>query len=377
MLARPFIVIVGTHIALASALAIGFGGVASTEGLREPVAASTLSIAEPFRLEVSSSGSPRQITIRGTGFENEAHPDREQYMHWQIRRDDGAWQSCIGANLTSAAICLPVGWSSNSQTLEIGGDYVRRDGFIELRVFQGLALAAETNPGNANPPTDWSNVLRVPVVTPGAAPAIVSLSNNTFPIGGDAEAYRFSINASGIDESVVVVFRGDNVVAPERIDGSRIQVSVPPVYRLTSPGELTLTVRTNRGGASPVSYIRFVEATKQVLQAAPVRMGGPTVGTVVGRGIGTAQPTGVPCNAGFVWRGATARDFACVTPASRALTAQQNAAAAARRANSSGACVSGYVWREALAGDVVCVTPAERTQAAEDNRLAPSRTAGR
>jgi hypothetical protein len=389
MLARSSVVaIIGTHVVVAAALPMGFGEVVSFDRTREPSAVSVLSSAEPFRLEVSAAGSVQRITIRGTGFENEAHEDRDQYMHWQIRRDDGSWQPCATWNSTPTATCKSDGWSSNSQTLQIGGDYVRRAGFVELRVFQGLADVRETDPRNAPTATEWSNVLRVPVVVPGAAPTIISLSNNVFPLKGDAAAYQFSINASGIDESAVVVFRGDVVVAPERIDGSRIQVSVPAVYRVTTPTEMTLTVRTNRGGPSPVSYIRFVDQEVKILQGArigtpaqqiPIDRAGavvPNAGrTTVGKGVSVARPTGAACNSGFVWRGATAQDFACVTPDTRTLTAQQNAAAASRRANDSGACVSGYVWREAVPGDIVCVTPAERTQAAEDNRLASSRTA--
>jgi hypothetical protein len=61
----------------------------------------------------------------------------------------------------------------------------------------------------------------------------------------------------------VVVFRGDTVVWPERIDGgTRIQVSVPEKYRRTTPGELSLTVRTDKGGDSALQYIRFVDPPK-------------------------------------------------------------------------------------------------------------------
>jgi hypothetical protein len=220
---------------------------------------------------VSATGRTQQITIRGTGFENAGHPDREQYMHWQIRRDDGSWQLCTRGNDKPNAICHGAGWSADAQTLEIGGDYVKRDGFVELRVFQGLAVPNETNPANAPSPTEWSNALRVPVVVPGGPPTIVSLSTTTFPIGGAPADYRFFIDANLIDASTVVVFRGDVVVHPERIDGPRIQVSVPDVYRRTTPGELSLTVRTNRGGDSAPKYIRFAEQKMQVVKGAGIR----------------------------------------------------------------------------------------------------------
>jgi hypothetical protein len=383
MLARASIALLGTYVVAALALPINASGAVSGDAPRAKSAATTLASAEPFRLEVSSTGRAQQITIRGTGFENTGHPDREQYMHWQIRRDDGSWQLCARGNDTPTATCHGAGWSADAQTLEIGGDYVRGEGFIELRVFRGLAMPDETNPARAS--TDWSNVLRVPVAVPGAAPTIVSLSNTTFPVGGAPADYRFFINASGIDPSVVVVFRGDVVVHPERLDGSQIQVSVPEVYRRNTPGELSLTVRTSRGGVSTPSYIRFAEQKAPVVQRTGVRVDGPamqtpSVGTVTGRATavtvaGAARPAASPCNPGFVWREATPQDFACVTPDTRALTSRQNADAASRRANDSGTCMSGYVWREAVPGDKVCVTPAERSRTTEDNRLAPSRTA--
>ncbi|MEE2690677.1 MAG: trypsin-like serine protease [Pseudomonadota bacterium] len=84
------------------------------------------------------------------------------------------------------------------------------------------------------------------------------------------------------------------------------------------------------------------------------------------------------CKSGFVWREARPGDYVCVTPESRARTANENAQAASRR-NPNGAygpntCVSGYVWREAYDGDVVCVTPEVRALVKEENRLGPSRT---
>lgn len=248
-------------------------------------AGATLASAAPFRLEVSSAGRTQQITIRGTGFENTGHPDRDQYMHWQIRRDDGGWQLCTRAN----AACHGAGWSGDSQTLEIGGDYVRRDGFVELRVFQGLADANESDPHRAPSPTEWSNVLRVPVVVPGGPPTIVSLSSTNFPIGGAPDAYRFFIDANLIDPSTVVVFRGDVVVHPERIDGARIQVSVPAVYRLKAPGELSLTVRTNHGGDSAPKYIRFADQKTMQVMRPGVRLDGPTMRTP-SAGTVTAKP---------------------------------------------------------------------------------------
>jgi hypothetical protein len=84
------------------------------------------------------------------------------------------------------------------------------------------------------------------------------------------------------------------------------------------------------------------------------------------------------CKAGFVWREAIPADHVCVTPASRAIAAQQDRDAANHRQSTGGAygpdtCVKGYVWRDAYAGDHVCVTPAARQQAAVDNAAGPAR----
>ena len=142
MLARASLALLGTSLAATVAL----------PSSQTRAAGPTLGGAEPFRLEVSSAGRTQQITVRGTGFENAGHPDREQYMHWQIRRDDGGWQLCTRGNDKPSAICHGAGWSGDSQTLEIGGDYVRRDGFVELRLFQGLADANESDPHPAPSP---------------------------------------------------------------------------------------------------------------------------------------------------------------------------------------------------------------------------------
>jgi len=268
---------------------VNVGGDVAGRDSHTASAGATLASAAPFRLEVSSVGRTQQITIHGTGFENTGHPDREQYMHWQVRRDDGGWQLCTRANDKPNAICHQNGWSGDSQTLDIGGDYVRRDGFVELRVFQGLADANESDPHHAPSPSEWSNVLRVPVVVPGGPPTIVSLSTTNFPIGGAPDAYRFFIDANLIDPSTVVVFRGDVVVHPERIDGPRIQLSVPEVYRLKAPGELSLTVRTNRGGDSAPKYIRFAEQKTMQVMRPGVRIDGPTMRTP-SAGTVTARP---------------------------------------------------------------------------------------
>ena len=84
------------------------------------------------------------------------------------------------------------------------------------------------------------------------------------------------------------------------------------------------------------------------------------------------------CKQGFVWREARPSDHVCVTPQTRAQTAEDNRLAASRidpnnRAYGPNTCKQGFVWRDAFPGDVVCVTGQTRTQAAEDNRQAASR----
>ena len=87
------------------------------------------------------------------------------------------------------------------------------------------------------------------------------------------------------------------------------------------------------------------------------------------------------CVTGYVWREAFPGDLVCVTPETRAKTAEDNSLADARREPGGGAygpatCRPSYVWREAYPGDLVCVTPETRAKTAEDNSLAASRRVG-
>lgn len=361
----------------------------AARGPRAPRA--TLESADPFRL-FAGPGAPQRITVRGTNFENAGHQNRDQYMHWQIRRDGGAWERCGRAVLNPAAHCRTTGWSHNAEVLEIGGAHTIQPGVVELRVFSGLADETATDPSQAPNGAEWSNVLRIPVVVPAIAPAITDLSPTTFPLGAGAAASRLAVSATSVDPTAVVVFRGDVVVTPESMSGGALHVTVPEVYRRTTPGELSLTVRTDRGGHSAPRYIRFAEMSAPVSGIAITKS--PTAGVDVGApsNPGNVAPgvargavkAGVrrsdACAAGFVWREATPQDRACVPPEGRARAARQNAEAANRRVadappNAPAPCRAGFVWREAVAGDAVCVTPAERAEAAEENRLAPSRLA--
>lgn len=144
-------------------------------------------------------------------------------------------------------------------------EYLSREGFVELRLFAGLAGDHETDPYSSpyKQASGWSTVIRIPVVTPGLPPTVTTLSKTEFPTNGKPDDYRFFIDGTNLGKQPVVVFRGDTVVWPEQvIGGNRIQVSVPPNYRLSSPGEISFTIRTDKGGNSAPKYIRFVTPPK-------------------------------------------------------------------------------------------------------------------
>ena len=105
-----------------------------------------------------------------------------------------------------------------------------------------------------------------------------------------------------------------------------------------------------------------------------------TIVTAIPSPTGTIGDPGVPCLQGYVWRQAYSGDYVCVTPATRAQAAADDAAAVSRVQSGGGAygqytCVQGYVWRQVVPDDYTCVTPALRAQAAYDNSQAGSRVA--
>jgi hypothetical protein len=91
------------------------------------------------------------------------------------------------------------------------------------------------------------------------------------------------------------------------------------------------------------------------------------------------RPATEDCKPGFVWREARASDLVCVTPSTRARTAEENLAADAHRVPGGpyhpNTCETGYVWREAFEGDVVCVIPESRAEALADNSQSVNRKA--
>jgi len=95
---------------------------------------------------------------------------------------------------------------------------------------------------------------------------------------------------------------------------------------------------------------------------------------------GTIGNPNVPCLIGYVWRQAYHGDYVCVTAATRAQAAADDAAANSRIQHGGGAygpytCIQGYVWRQVVPDDYTCVIPAVRSQAAYDNSQAASRVA--
>ncbi len=356
----------------------GLGGSAAAQPI-------TLSSATPYRLMVDPSGRKQAITVYGTNFENEGHTDRDEYMHWQVRRDDGGWQRC-GLHTSD---CTNTGWSGDSETFAISGRFLARPGFIELKVFRGLGNADITDPSQAAYVLSggWSTVIRIPVVSPSAPPKINALSKSTFLTNAAPGDYTFMIDGANVDPSVAVVFRGDVVVHFERIlDGHLVQISVPDKYRMRTPGQISITLRTDRGGESAPVSIKFVDPPKPPVVGKPGLSGGPSQAGALAPQAGaslavTKAPTPVPgsCLSGFVWRQAIPADHVCVSPDHRNVAAKQNADAAMHRMPNGGpsgpdTCLPGFVWRDAFANDHVCVTPADRAQAADDNRLGPSRT---
>jgi hypothetical protein len=84
----------------------------------------------------------------------------------------------------------------------------------------------------------------------------------------------------------------------------------------------------------------------------------------------------VTCLPGFVAREARPADRICVTPASHARVAGENARAPLLwTPGPFGArtCAQGFVWRNAYPGDLICVTPAIRSEVQNENDTAASR----
>lgn len=219
---------------------------------------------EPFRLKVASSGMAKLEVYGEYPFLDGGHPDMDQYEHWFIRRAGGEWEMCT----VGSSSCKTSGWRSGMQSLEISAaKWLSTPGTLEIKMNEGLSAD-----GNSSWP--FSNVITVPVLAAfGAPPQIVSLSKKEFVSGGPEQDFVFRIAANNFDEeSAVVIFRGDTYVRPIRvIDGSQIEVAVPPNYR-DGNGELSLTLRTNSGGESEQKYFKVLKPktlTVAKINAAP------------------------------------------------------------------------------------------------------------
>jgi hypothetical protein len=87
-----------------------------------------------------------------------------------------------------------------------------------------------------------------------------------------------------------------------------------------------------------------------------------------------ADPT---CKTGYVFRLTSPDDHVCVSPASQARAASENARAPLLWAPGSygpRTCALGFVWRAASPGDLVCVIPARRAEASRENAEAAQHT---
>jgi hypothetical protein len=80
------------------------------------------------------------------------------------------------------------------------------------------------------------------------------------------------------------------------------------------------------------------------------------------------------CRAGFAWRLANPDDHICVTTATAAATAAENATAE-NKVFSQGpeTCAEGFVWRQATPEDRVCVLPATADETLRENNSAKTR----
>lgn len=215
---------------------------------------------EPFRLKVQPAGMV-PLEFHGEYPQLSAHPDMDQYEHWFVRRAGGEWVMCT----TRSTSCKTSGWRSGMQSIELNAaQWLNAPGTLEFRMNEGLS-----EDGHSSWP--FSNIVQVPVLAAfGAPPMIVSLSKKEFVSGGPENDFVFRIAANNFDEeTTVVVFRGDTFVRPIRvIEGSQIEVAVPPNYR-DGNGELTVQLRTNSGGLSEPSYFKVLKP--RTLTATPIQ----------------------------------------------------------------------------------------------------------
>lgn len=258
---------------IAAAVAVLLFSTSSLFAVTEP----RIDRVEPFRLKVQTAGTATIEVLGHYPFIDGGHEDMNQYEHWFIRRAGGGeWERCTRASSS----CRTAGWRGDMQALELNAArWLSTPGTLEIRMNEGLSMDGHS---------DWpfSNIMTVPVLDAfGAPPQIVSLSKKEFVSGGPEGDFVFRIAANNFDEeSAMVIFRGDTYVRPIRvIDGSQIEVAVPPNYR-NADGELSFTLRTTRGGESEKQYFKVLKpkTTAVIGTLQPARIPKPVTPARVG-----------------------------------------------------------------------------------------------
>jgi hypothetical protein len=236
----------------------------------------------------------------------------------------------------------------------------------------------------------------------GGKPTIVIVSpasGSTHNEGVGLEVQSTSIDSIGIARVDLLV--DGSTVRSDTPPGPQSSFTVIQTWKAVAGAHIISVRAYNTAGvpSDPVGISITVTPAGGAPTAAPGATAVPTTGsapTVVAPTTAPAVPTTAPpppppppppgatattpvsgtCRPGFVWRLINPSDKVCVTPASQAQAAADNAAAASRRevaAFGPDTCQTGFVWREAYSGDHVCVDPSQRTQAANDNTAAASR----
>jgi hypothetical protein len=117
--------------------------------------------------------------------------------------------------------------------------------------------------------------------------------------------------------------------------------------------------------SASVSTATCIPATLAIIAAPPISSSPAT-----------SAPASGTCKGTYVWRLINSGDKVCVTPASKAQAAADNAADPTLKATylyGADTCINGYIWRNAFPNDHVCVTEAVFLQVAADNAAASSR----
>ena len=206
-----------------------------------------------------------KLEIRGNDFENEGHPSRGQYMHWQIRRSGGAWNICIESRSSADGTCKTTGWSNNLETFELSGKYVNSPGTLEFRLARGLDNEDSADPTKSTTGASvsgWTNILKVPVI---AEPPVITsiepseLPNTKLPKGTPADKlFTFRINGKnfGKNPSAHIGNFNDGMKVVAHTD-TYVDVILPTGHRPKGPEEKELPVK--------VANVEYNLATEPVM----------------------------------------------------------------------------------------------------------------